>query len=533
MPLSRLLLACCLIGCGAPERVALRPVRQPAAPVIASAVELRISPEAERYNDRITHVTTPFAGAVYQELSDFARGAPVHDVRLDVAADAIARASTIASPSDGLVEYALRSVGVVESIGRVVRVATGDADEVSTRLIASAAGVLFRANVRIGVSSPADGQAIFMVVVYGAGVTLAPLPRSLPVGGSFEVTGILDGDFLAPRLWVGTGFGATTSVNVTATDMRAFRATVECARAGTRWITLEASGAKGPEVLAIIPVYCGTSPPPSFWVEPTTNVVQPNTDDEFERRIAAVAIHERRARGLTELASNASIARAAREHAQTLRAANRLAHDLGGNTMERLDRANLRPAFAVESVMKVRDLALAAEILLNDPAYRESLEKPEVTHVGVGVAPSGDAWFVVVIYVRIPPAIQTDAVRRELLASLRVHERIWIDPDLDRAAQTFAKGLAAGWSKASIWPSVSAEIPIAALHYGGSFSALVESAYEIDELDLARIRRDQAGDPRAARSIGIAVVQSARDGPLAGKTWVVVLSTGRRNHQRR
>jgi uncharacterized protein YkwD len=99
----------------------------------------------------------------------------------------------------------------------------------------------------------------------------------------------------------------------------------------------------------------------------------------------------RRAEGAASLDNDARLDALASAHAETMRLARRLGHDVGdGDPHERLRDAGLQPARVGENVVVAADLIGAHRAVWASPAHRSNLLDPRFSSVGIGVARETD-----------------------------------------------------------------------------------------------------------------------------------------------
>ncbi len=490
---------------------------------IAPALTFRPSSQATFYNEPATGSATDFADDVFAKLDDFARarGVLTHDVRLDLAASDLSRVAALAAMSKPLIDHALGARGIVEPASRVVVARKGSMEQVVGKVVESLGADLFFGNVRVGISSPAGDDPVVVIVVYSAAVSLSPFPRSLGLEAETALDAVLDETFRDPRVTV-TRRGGPEHAPSTMTDARAFRTAISCAGySGRQWIAIEGTGNSGPQVLAVFPVYCGTAPPRTFKLEPMTNVVGVVGTERLESRLRTIINRVRVEAGLSALMSDRRITRAAQRYAAIMRNQPAVDHGLEGAPLDRLRLSGIDPPLVLESVMKVEDLAAASELVMNEPAYRDTSLARAATHVGVGVAQADDgALYIAISYVRIPEPPNVARVRRSITATIDPVARRTVDPQLDAIAQHLAEALAIGWRRASVWPDISAELAPLARRYL-KFGCAIETTFDPDQLDPRGMWPNEPG------GLGIGIAQSARDGFGTGRVWIVVISGAR------
>jgi hypothetical protein len=104
-----------------------------------------------------------------------------------------------------------------------------------------------------------------------------------------------------------------------------------------------------------------------------------------------------------------------------------------------------------------------------------------------------------------------DAKIRALWPNIR------LDVEMTRIAHRFAEQLAVGWTESTLWPSMENDLRSSERITAGKFIRAVTS---LDEIDIPKLIG--ASDTLFLGDMGIGVVQTRRDGPQAGRIWVVV-----------
>ena len=158
---------------------------------------------------------------------------------------------------------------------------------------------------------------------------------------------------------------------------------------------------------------------------------------------------------------------------------------------------------------------------MNDPVYRADLVSPSITHLGIGVSRDEHGeLYVAIELVQIAPAIDPVKVREELIGKLRatspMAKQASIDRLLQRLADRYATNLAAGWPEDMLWAAIVKDVNLAFARYKHAKKATVV-VLDPQKLDGAAII-----EGRRFHDLGVSIAQSGRDGPLAGRIWVVV-----------
>ena len=485
------------------------PIAEPLAPPLVFAP---IAPATSFGDPAPAHASDPAIDALFAAVFEAERGygVVVRDPRLDIACDELAgvvqRGGTL---SHGLVEFALEAHGVIEPAASFVVVPGVTVDDLKGQL----GTALDHGNVRLGLG----GAPLIAVVVYTPPVMLAPIPRRVAAGASFELSGVLDATHRGAQITVTHDTGVRDHPPVAAGDAGEFRATIACGpRPGRQWVEVEAESDTGP--LVLVPIYCGEPVPATFALEPDANL---RTADAA-RRLTSIINRERSAAQLPPIRTEPRATAAAQRYATAMRRAASAAHDLDGQPSDRLRAAGLVPPLLLESTMQVDSLGRAAELLLNDPLYRADLASPRVSHLGVGIATDEHGeLFIAIDYVNIPAPVDTaaliDRVRDLIRASQTCCRRVLINPELSRAAQRYATGLSNGRPDVEMWHDAIADLKGLDRRYT-MWNRTTTQLIAADHLAGAELVAGKEVD-----AIGIGVVQSPRTSLRAGTVWIVVI----------
>ena len=443
----------------------------------------------------------PAADAIFASMQELARGRGViaRDPRLDLAAAEVATVvARGATPSDELVAFALRAHGVIETAAATVVLRAGD------DLGARFGDRLFLPNVRVGLG----GSPMVVIVAFKNAVTLATTPRFATQ--DFTIEGTLEPKHHDPQLAIVHEDGEIEHPAITS-DGVSFSAPFACGgHHGAQWLEISADRAQ----VAALPIYCGAPPPTTFRIEPASNL----SPADPARRLASIINRERLSAGLTALVEDPRATAAARRQAETMLHAGTISHEIENSTpAQRLRDAGMIPPVLFESTMHVHGIGRVAELLMNDPAYQAPLDSPVATHMGIGMVPdaNGDL-FVALVYVQLVAPVDPHLWADTLVGKLRAswpHSRL--DVALTRIAHRYAEQLAMGWHESTLWPSIQLDLQSSGRTYTGK---TVRAVVGLDELDA----KTMVGTPDVVTDLGIGVVQSRRDGPQAGRIWVVV-----------
>jgi hypothetical protein len=525
-----------LLGCRAPRAPRVTDVELPPVhEVVPQPIVFGpIAEPATAYNQPVAGAvpSTPLRDAVFAALDERVPGIarPLRDPRLDLAGNELADLAERGGVLDAaVVDFAMRARGIVESTERPLVARADTAEGVIAALEPVLGDVLKAGNVRIGVGGGGSAPVV-VLVIHAALVTFPPtVPRFAAARANILFRATLDPSLHAPSVTVShdDDHRAVDHPMIAKLDRWTFETTISCGEhVGTEWVLLE-----GHDVfdrltrLALFPIDCGTRPRETYRVEPRVAVV----DDPIaiERHLRAVVDRERAAAGLSPLAGDLRLQAAARRTTGLMLQLRTVEHRLAGTTnAQRLREANLVPALAREATLHAPDLETAVEILMNERGYREQLVDPELTHAAVAVAfDAHHEMYIAIELVRIVPPIDTTRLTAAILARINAtrpaDEQTATDPLLDEIAGRYARERSRGWTDESSMRFVRDDHrfvfgPFATM--SRALTLLVTDAPQ--SVDL--------GPPTRYDMLGIAAVQSARNGALAGRVWVIVLYARRR-----
>jgi uncharacterized protein YkwD len=128
--------------------------------------------------------------------------------------------------------------------------------------------------------------------------------------------------------------------------------------------------------------------------------------ESVERQIFDAANQARRAQGLTRLKWDASLARAAAQHASAMARKNYLSHQFPGEPAlpSRASHAGVYFISLSENVAQGPDAANISDQWVQSPEHRQNLLDPDMNVIGVGVAEHNGELFAVEDLAKIKPA---------------------------------------------------------------------------------------------------------------------------------
>jgi hypothetical protein len=145
----------------------------------------------------------------------------------------------------------------------------------------------------------------------------------------------------------------------------------------------------GPRPVLEASLFAGVDPHPNAEASaPGEARVPPGADPVLALEVLLAAA--RQAEGLPNLRRDPRLDRAAQEHAERMRDARRVAHDVGaGNPAARVGQAGLSVAAAGENVAHAPNAVRAQRALWASPSHRANSLSPHFDAVGIGVAEDG------------------------------------------------------------------------------------------------------------------------------------------------
>lgn len=518
---------------------------EPAAGAGAPARQLRqtFAPSGEparRYNDAAPPVpSSPVLAAVAGAVRDIAtrdgRPVPVDDGRLYAVAAELAELLAEGPPPYDAIDFALSHHGIVEPSPHLLIVKMRGDDtapvvaELRRRLPEAFAGTRF---ARLGVGlAPLPGAAASNVVValQESALDTDPIPRELPPGGRFELSGRVLPPYGAATVYVASPRGTVAALPTRHAAGGRFQATIDCGDGpGKIKVEVEApDGSGSPSVLANFAVWCGVRAPREMAIAAPEEA--PVDVATAEQQIFDLANRERVAHGLAPLAWSDAGARIARAHSEDMRDHAFVAHvsPRTGTASDRARRGGLATPLLLENLARAFSPREAHNGLMNSPGHRANLLNPQATHLGVGVAFGDEAGdqrelYVTQLFSRVTPRIDPDDARRAALAAIADARRaarlapVEEDPVLGEIAARYAAGLAAKEPD----DKLAAAADRALDQHTDRFSQVVTTIAVTG--DAAEAVKEIAAEPKA-RWVGVGVAQGRHVTMGEGALFVVVL----------
>lgn len=394
MRLRSVVLSSVLAGCGGASPYAEAP--DPTARVVATPASAPAPLPASTASTWPEATRSPWRAAPLDERSaalTAACGVPDGALARVAAKLAGERARGRGAPDPDRIALLLRAHGEPHVRPRILS-ASGrgavDDDAVRARLETDR-----RPNTRCGLAFARpdvgrDGNELLVVVAAEALADLEPLPARARTGEWLTFTAALHVPATNAKLVVlgprGLPRTVPTSIDRTTGNVRA-RFALD--RPGAFTVQLVGDLASGPQPLLEARVFADVEPSDDETPSPAPgeDAAASNDATALGRMIAALRSSE----SLPPLARDERLDALALAHAQKMKLARAVAHDLGdGDLALRFETAGLSAKVVGENVARARSVALAHRALHASPSHRMNLLRTDLTHVGLGVATSDD-----------------------------------------------------------------------------------------------------------------------------------------------
>lgn len=243
-------------------------------------------------------------------------------------------------------------------------------------------------------ASAPDGQHVIAGVAIDALADLDSLPTHVRAGQWLTVRAHLLEPATDAHVVVLGPTGAPRTVT-TGLDDGTVRATFSVDHPGPWLVQVVTSGRTGPRPVVEAMTFADQAPPTSFHASPAPGEAAGAGVTDAASAVAAMVNAARKSEGLGTLARDARLDRIAQAHAQAMRAAHEIGHDVGdGDPGDRIRAAGLAVHLAGENVAHARTARRAHRALWASPSHRGNLLEPAFRRLGVGVArdPDGSVW---------------------------------------------------------------------------------------------------------------------------------------------
>ena len=361
-----------------------------------------------------------------------------------------------------------------------------------------------------------------VLVMQDQALELSPVPRKLAPGSSATLEARVRGSIDKPKAEISTVAGKLQSLPPSAD--KSIRTQLECGDKPGR-IVVQISGEKeGADVhLASFRVACGGAELASAVRLPGKQQGASTDPAAAEQSLLELTNADRTAAGLKPLASDAALAKIARGISESQ------AKGKGTSSAEliqALKEADIAAPVILESAVQALDADDAYARLSNSPSDRANSMNPEITQLGVGVAPGAPienrpTIVVTELFVKQLPPPDADEVKTNLygaIARRRADARagaVTKDAQLEQIAQAYASEMAKQKGKVPKERIAEIEAPLYK-----SFATVNEiGGVKADPLEFAE-EPSIVGDAKAV-GVGVGVGSSPQFGK--NSTYVVIL----------
>lgn len=496
-------------------------------------------PAAAQYGVDATQ-TCPSGGAMSYLVPDVedaakkSRTAPAKpDGRLCSAADTLLGWEDKEQPGETVLRFVASYFGL-PTIPRVTitTLATEDPKNMSAPLLEPISSFASTAvQPRYGVATQRAHKDVTKVVLLLLDQTmdLDPVPRRLEANSQAPLNGRLVGSYVNPKIIISNPAGQLETPSVP--PGQAFHAELRCGdHPGRIQVQIEAEDKGSERAVANFGVACATDQPTSVAIAAPAPGKPVDIASE-EKKLFELVNGERTAAGLSLLAWDDSVARVARDIAETQRDRSQKGSAKEIDVVERLKQADVSSPLVLQNPARARSAEDAHARFAASSAHRANYMNPSITHAGIGIVSGTDAsgqpsLIVTELFVREPPPVDPQAVRGQLrsaIARRRSDARasaLANDKALEDVAQRTATALAD--AKGSL-PKAREDEILSPLRKVFRTVNVIGGA-KADPLDFA----EEPGIVASAKLLGIGVAQGAH--PQLGKnaTYVVVLTGTRR-----
>ncbi len=285
-----------------------------------------------------------------------------------------------ARSSESLLELVLHAAGAPDSTGLATTLGPVGLPTALDELapVVAAADPPF---THVGLAPIAGGHpGGWAAVLVRRRLELEPVPARVATGGALHLRFTLAAGLDRPELIVARPGRTPRRVLAESRDAT-WEAQIKLDGTGDVWLIVEATGDRGPEVVATLPVGVGAAPP-CTWLPETVAVSTP------EVRLYQLVNLDRLRHGLPSLAADPALDEVARDHSRDMAAAGFFAHrsPAHGDLAARLAAHGQAVLAARENIAEAATADEAERSLMSSPGHRANILAPEVTHLGVGAA---------------------------------------------------------------------------------------------------------------------------------------------------
>ncbi len=340
-----------------------------------------------------------FLGEVAHAAREGGQEVPQHDVRLDRAADDIARYGRQAElPSFETMNFFLYHYGIVEpEPASLFERGSPGAEALVIEDLRRQLPEFLRtgawSRVGVGIDRTATGF-VALLMLQERHVDLESLPRALAPGGGARVRGQLRGRLQGAQMFVTLPGGGVQSLTV-AQDRGRFQSHFWCGAGNGRYqLEILGTDERGPRIVANFPMYCGVvpprTPPRPAPADAQAALVAGSAQTQpgaAEQALLGLINVDRKAAGIAELSWDNRLADVARGHSRDMALHDFVGHvsPTAGSFGDRLARFGLAPQLVLENVSLAFSIADVHNGLMSSPGHRANIIDPRATHIGIGV----------------------------------------------------------------------------------------------------------------------------------------------------
>jgi uncharacterized protein YkwD len=262
-----------------------------------------------------------------------------------------------------------------------------------------------RARCGVGIAQTPHGGEVVIGLRVDALADLAPLPTRARTGEWLKLEARLHVPAHSAKLVVLGPRGAPRTVPTSLDANGVARARFALDQPGAFTVQLVGDLARGPRPLLEARVFADVAPPPPGEEPPAPGEEDASTNADETVALTRMVAALRTSEGVPALARDEKLDSLAHAHAERMRDARSVAHDVGnGDFKERFEAEGTLDARAVgENVAHAPSVALAHRALHASPSHRINLLRGDYTHMGVGVVHADDgSVYVCETFVAVP-----------------------------------------------------------------------------------------------------------------------------------
>jgi uncharacterized protein YkwD len=243
--------------------------------------------------------------------------------------------------------------------------------------------------LRLCGSAALDSPDSVAAVVVDALGDLAPVPTQARLGQWLSIDAQLFVPSAGARVFAVGPRGTPRPVPTQFGDGRA-RAVLAVDQPGRWTLQVLADTEGGPRPVLEATVFVDQLPPASFDGARAPGEEQAGRDPDPRRRLESMLGAVRAAAGVPVLRRRPELDRIAQQHAEAMRQAQKLAHDIGlGSVRDRLAQAGIGVVRAGENVAQAGSAEHGHRTLWASPSHRDNMLFPRFDSVGIGTARDG------------------------------------------------------------------------------------------------------------------------------------------------